>query len=278
MGHGHTQQAESPYPHAMPQTVPNAPVSFDPQYTERLVNQIKKSMESLSTYFVDQSNRVDSYRPQSLTGESLTTEPLQPAYECDEIITSVIVTGPTSTGPGEVNTISANGAITAPIAGASISGPITLAAGVVYSVTATVYVDGTVVTTTDDDNMKFGGTSGPANHLAYAAGLPPQSYTWQVTGNGGIISIINNNAGSAAAVYHAMITATPVVSELGTSFSLQLGRRAWNLLLPPTGILVIAPIQIALGRSDTRQLSASVAGDWSFELMGYADTGRRGRV
>lgn len=75
-----------------------------------------------------------------------------------------------------------------------------------------------------------------------------------------------------------IITGVIVTGTPAGTFTLQLGRRNWPLVMPASGILVIAPIQIKLGRSDTRNLTAAAAGNWEFELMGYAETGRRGRV
>lgn len=57
----------------------------------------------------------------------------------------------------------------------------------------------------------------------------------------------------------------------GIAFTLQLGKRAWNLQLPSSGILVISPVRVNLSRDANRFLTTSTAGDWSVELMGYAD-------
>lgn len=75
-----------------------------------------------------------------------------------------------------------------------------------------------------------------------------------------------------------IITSIIVTGTPAGAFNLQLGKRDWNLIIPATGILILGPVQIKLGRSDIRQLTAAVAGDWAFELSGYAETGRRGRV
>ncbi len=63
-------------------------------------------------------------------------------------------------------------------------------------------------------------------------------------------------------------TATP-------AFTVKLGKRVWNLTLPATQILVIGPLSMKLGYEDDRFLQTAVAGDWSLELMGYADTDNR---
>lgn len=53
--------------------------------------------------------------------------------------------------------------------------------------------------------------------------------------------------------------------------SLQLGDRTWALTIPATGILVIAPVSIVLNRNDYRILTSATPGDFSLELMGWAD-------
>jgi hypothetical protein len=53
--------------------------------------------------------------------------------------------------------------------------------------------------------------------------------------------------------------------------SLQLGDRFWALTIPATGILVIAPVSFLLNRNDYRQLTSATPGDYSLELMGWAD-------
>lgn len=56
----------------------------------------------------------------------------------------------------------------------------------------------------------------------------------------------------------------------GTAFTLQLGGRAWQLLLPPTGILTerFNP-GLLLKRSDLNQLISATAGNWAVEITGY---------
>lgn len=50
-----------------------------------------------------------------------------------------------------------------------------------------------------------------------------------------------------------------------------LGDRQWPVIIPPAGILVIAPIAIILGRNDDRKLTSATPGQFFLELMGYAD-------
>lgn len=53
--------------------------------------------------------------------------------------------------------------------------------------------------------------------------------------------------------------------------TIQLGDRLWTLTIPAAGFLLIAPVAIYLERNDVRQLTATVAGQFTFELMGHAD-------
>lgn len=54
------------------------------------------------------------------------------------------------------------------------------------------------------------------------------------------------------------------------NITLQLGDRFWNLTIPATGVIVIAPVGILLNRNDLRQLTGT-SGSYSLELMGIAD-------
>jgi hypothetical protein len=53
--------------------------------------------------------------------------------------------------------------------------------------------------------------------------------------------------------------------------TLTLGDRAIPIVMPATGIIVIAPVAILLSRNDPRQLVSAVPGIWFVELMGIAD-------
>lgn len=52
-------------------------------------------------------------------------------------------------------------------------------------------------------------------------------------------------------------------------FTLQLGDRVWPLVMPASGILVIANIALLLERDDLRVLTATATGNYSLELMGH---------
>lgn len=67
------------------------------------------------------------------------------------------------------------------------------------------------------------------------------------------------------------ITSIIVVGPAG-AVTLQLGDRIWPLTIPATGVIVIAPILLFLSRSDNRILTAATPGQYSLELMGFADT------
>jgi hypothetical protein len=62
-----------------------------------------------------------------------------------------------------------------------------------------------------------------------------------------------------------------IVTGPAGAVTLQLGDRTWALTIPATGILVIAPVSLILGRNDYRILTSATPGDFSLELMGWAD-------
>lgn len=68
------------------------------------------------------------------------------------------------------------------------------------------------------------------------------------------------------------ITTVVIVGPPAGTPTLQLGDRVWPLVIPASGILVIAPINIFLTRSDTRQLTVGTPGQYSVHLGGYADS------
>lgn len=85
-------------------------------------------------------------------------------------------------------------------------------------------------------------------------------------------------AGSSASItvqptyeYMAEKIESVIVTGPTGQINLQLGDRLWTLTIPASGILVIAPISILLGRSDARILTPAAAGVYTLELMGIAD-------
>lgn len=67
------------------------------------------------------------------------------------------------------------------------------------------------------------------------------------------------------------ITSVLITGPPGT-ITVFLGDRIWPLTIPASGVLVIAPVSIFLSRGDTRQLTSATPGQYSLELMGYADS------
>lgn len=67
-----------------------------------------------------------------------------------------------------------------------------------------------------------------------------------------------------------VITSCVITGPTG-AVTLQLGDRTWNLTIPATGVIVIAPMALRISRSDNRILTAGTPGNYSVELMGYAD-------
>lgn len=62
-----------------------------------------------------------------------------------------------------------------------------------------------------------------------------------------------------------------IVSGPTGPVTLQLGDRQLAVTIPASGILVIAPVALILGRNDLRQLTAQTPGQYFIELMGVAD-------
>lgn len=63
-----------------------------------------------------------------------------------------------------------------------------------------------------------------------------------------------------------------IVTGPAGAVTLTLGDRIWAVTIPASGILVISPIAIILGRSDVRQLVAQTPGQYGLELMGVSDS------
>jgi hypothetical protein len=269
-------QPSQAYPQ-MPSTGESgAEADLSRQYADREQLAFQRSMQSMLQFYVDRTNRVDEYRVQSLAGESLSLEQLQPDYECDEVIESILVTGPTA-AIGNSQSTEGTTAV-APAAGTTITSQ--LYASQNLQIQWSVELGGTA-TAADANNF---GLYNNATLIATSenpgtVGVPyPQEtlVNYQALNNLNTIAVKNIAAGSAAATYSAQLTIT--TQPQPAPFTLKLGKRAWNLLLPASGVLVIAPVAIKLSRSDDRYLIAPTPGDWSMELMGYAETGRRGIV
>lgn len=65
-----------------------------------------------------------------------------------------------------------------------------------------------------------------------------------------------------------------ITGPAAATATLKLGDRVWSVVMPASQVLFIGgPLGICLSRSDDRILTPTVAtGEWSLELMGYADT------
>lgn len=69
-----------------------------------------------------------------------------------------------------------------------------------------------------------------------------------------------------------IITSIIVTGTPAAAFTLNVGKRQWNLTMTASGILVIGPIQISLGRYDNRVLTSATPGNWTLELCGHTET------
>jgi hypothetical protein len=63
-----------------------------------------------------------------------------------------------------------------------------------------------------------------------------------------------------------------VTGPPAAAITLELGDRTWPLVIPATGIISMNGLAIQLGRSDVRQIIATVPGQYTIELMGHADS------
>jgi hypothetical protein len=72
-------------------------------------------------------------------------------------------------------------------------------------------------------------------------------------------------------LFSERITAVMVTGPASTAYTLQLGDRIWTLTTAPAGFNLIAPLSLLLTRSDRRVLTSATQGDWTLELMGFAD-------
>jgi hypothetical protein len=226
---------------------------------------LKSKLEKVATMVEDKSRPLDIYQPQTLTVEANASITLQPAWETPEKISSIIITGPPTSSTAAPSGGNA-GNVTTPGAGATIVN--TAAINGLYNVTVTVWVSGTVGAG-DNDNMQlvYGSTV-----INLSDGTTPITYPFQINPANNGLSVKAINAGTAGAVYHAAITYAPASPNPATTMTLQLGDRTWNLTMPSTGIIVVAPVGIMLSRSDVRIFTASTSGEYTLELMGYADT------
>lgn len=259
------------YPrHRLP-WVPNDASPHSPEWWDRAHNNLLFAMEGLATLLVDESNRVDEYRPQSLQGESATNITWQADYKGSEIIEAIVVTGPAAaSGVSQSNTHG----IATPAGGANIVTVNALVPGL-YTVEWSVEVEGAAATLVDNYKLLNGGALVATAEQGTAIGQYPQQQQLINIPAAGQAVVIQTISTETTATINGQITLVPYQGN--SPFTLVLGRRTWSLALPSTGILVISPIKMSLAESNTRQLTSSIAGDWAVELMGITDTGRIGR-
>jgi hypothetical protein len=161
----------------------------------------------------------------------------------------------------DVNTVSAHGQATTPAATQTIASiaAAQLPAGT-YTVTGSVFIDGTAVAATDDDNMTVdvGGSVFARLNVNSVGGFAPFG-PWTVTLNGSqTLSVVTVGAGTSGSIYHAQISAVELQSTEQTS----------------PNVVNLQNLGIILNQDDNRILTLSpvpVTGPVHIELMGYAD-------
>lgn len=227
------------YTHQYPQQPPVGVVEAEPSF-EDYYEDLHKILGRLT----ERAETFDSFRPQSLGGESCLTLTLLLDYAEQEVRT-LVVTGPTINSP--------TGTIANPV---PVS-PAVPATGVVqqnvnpYPVLVAINANGATITNVTVNGQTVG--TGAGTYIVPAAGTISIAYTVATP------TWVWSDANPPA-------TFTPS----GTPFTLQLGGRAWQLLLPASGILTerFNP-GLLLKRSDQNQLISATAGPWAVEFTGY---------
>lgn len=271
--------AVSPYPNERREVTHDEEQAIIPATEFRyMLLDLRKAWADLGNVLEDRTHRVDEYQVQTLGSTLATQVALQPEYEVSEIIEAIIVTGPANE-PASLQAATVPAGITNPAANATIVSISSVALqsiapiGTPFNVQWTAELSGTIQGG-DHDNMYLSsplGTIRQQGEFPGAVGVyPQQGLTGFVPGSAGINVQANAAASNISAVYSASITAT-VDAVAEAPFTLKLGKRVWNLLLPTSGILCIAPVRFSLGRNDDRILTSSVPGDWSLELCGFAN-------
>lgn len=72
-------------------------------------------------------------------------------------------------------------------------------------------------------------------------------------------------------IYNESIRSVFVTGPPSTAFTLQLGDRFFTVLTDASGRFLISNVSIMLSRNDRRILTSSTGGNWTLELMGFAD-------
>jgi hypothetical protein len=239
-------------------------------FQENDIAEIREHLAGLAKRQAAWENVVDERTPQTLVPWSVTQVQLTPNYEFPIFVKNVIITGPPTAASATFN---ADLQVTNPGANVNIASLGILPKGE-YTANVTLELQGTV-TAADGNNMKFvsqGATVIPVFQYPGIAGVYPQP-AFNFAADGTSICVVKSIAAAsgAAAIYAAEVTATP----LSPPFTLQLGDRVWNLVLPSSGIMVIGCDPMTLERNDPRILSSSIAGPWGLEIIGFGDVRKR---
>lgn len=264
LARGDAGQGRRPYPQEHERLAQNSDPSPSDAFWRNQTAAYGRKLDLINRQLFDSSRPFDIYRPQSLAGDSEQSLSIPCAYESDRI-ESVIITGPA----GQSGT--AGAAIPSGVSTTSVTLPPGTSLAGIYA--STIPGAGTTSSVTVSGIAGSGSMTFEFTQTASGAGsllnfTPPVSL--QPANNAvGIVVTFNGDAQDDAGYLNAYYSS----GENGTPFTLQLGGRAWNLLLPSTGILVIPQVTgFELSQSDTRQLTTTVPGDWSVELMGHAHT------
>jgi len=254
------------------------------------INEFRGTLGAIASQIESQRRVLDVYRPQTFSPQStvafageelLQTLLIQPEYEYPEIITGIVITGPVASQTS-ITVGTAPAGITNPGANATIVsiGATALQAigppGTAFDIQWTALLEGTIAAG-DQNNMYLSSPLNTNRQQGEFPGVvgtyPQQGLRNFVPGSAGINVQANAAASGVAAIYAAEITATPS-APVDAPFTLKLGSRVWNLYLPSTGFVNMFGLRLRLTRSSDRLLTSLVPGDWSVELMGYADVGR----
>ena len=147
---------------------------------------------------------------------------------------------PTSPIGAAVSSGGNSGHVTGPGATASIATTSTLTG--LYTVTTTVYVDGTT-TAADGDNMALSNGSTVINLIYPGTAIFPVTTQFQLVQNAATITVRSIAAGGAAAVYHAQIAYTQIANGPGFAVQAQLP----DIILKPTWQLQLTASNLAAG-------------------------------
>jgi hypothetical protein len=203
------------------------------KYVALALIHLRDQTSSIAKQIQDNSRPVDEYTPQTLAAEAESLIIVQPDWDMDEVIESIVIVGPATGTPTPANQI-ALGATTVASYNNNPTGVI-------------VNVAGGTVTVIAVNGVTTGLTSGAV--FVPAGGTITLTYT----------------------VAPTTFTTTGIPGSGTNAITLQLGDRTWNLVMGPTGVIDIGPISMRLSRSDNRFLTAATPGNYTVELMGHAD-------